>query len=324
MFEDMLDPSISLEEADKRRERTERMVAEMLAAYPLPPQLTESGTTTSVEVAVSDFEPGAPSVQVLVRTPVGEAKTGFPAIFYIPGGGLTLSDPKMFIPQIIVQSAAHRAVVVAMKYRVAPRWQYPTALNDLHATFKWMVDNAEMLNIDTDRIIIFGGSSGGHLAAALTHRLKRLGYPGGVRPRAQILFVPVIDDRELEPSRRIDTGAWSPEEERKSWKSWLGTLYNQADVPPEAVPGRAVGDDFKGLPPAFIHSSEHDGDRDDVIRYAKGLLDAGVFCDLHVWGGFSHLSNALGDAEPVKRENALIDAQIDDALANDLRRDLVK
>jgi len=319
-FEDMLDPSISLDEADNRRVRTEKLVAEMLEAYPVPAELAESGTTSSVDVAVSDFEPGAAPVSVLVRTPNGDDKSRFPAIFYIPGGGLTLSEPKMFTQQIIQLSAAHKAVVVSPKYRVAPRWQYPAALNDLHSVLKWMVDNAGKLNIDTDRIIIFGGSSGGHLAAALTHRLKRMGYPNDVRPRAQILFVPVLDDRSFEPSRRINSGSWTPEEENKAWKAWLGDLFNRADVPPEAGPGHAVGDDFKGLPPAFIHTSEHDGDRDDVIRYAKGLLDAGVFCDLHLWGGFSHLSNALANAEPVMRENALIDTQIEDAFTNDLRR----
>lgn len=62
------------------------------------------------------------------------------------------------------------------------------AINDLHATYVWMVKHAEELHIDSDRIILIGNSSGGHLATALSSRLKRYGFqPRDVWLRCRLL-----------------------------------------------------------------------------------------------------------------------------------------
>ena len=38
---------------------------------------------------------------------------------------------------------------------------------DARDAYEWIIENAELLNIDKDHVMVGGGSSGGHLAASL-------------------------------------------------------------------------------------------------------------------------------------------------------------
>ena len=58
------------------------------------------------------------------------------------------------------------------------------------------------------------------------------------------------------------------------------------DVSPYAAPGRAV--DLAGLPPAYVMTAELDPLRDDGLRYAARLLEAGVSVELHQFAGAFH------------------------------------
>lgn len=316
---------ISNEEKETLRKATEEMVVEMRQAMRAPEGTAEYGTNADYTVPVpAEIEPDAAPIRVLVRTP-NEPKPegGFPVVFYVPGGGLQICPPEMWMVDIFTFCKELEAVVVCPQYRTLPWGVAPAPVNDIQAAYIWVVENAEQLGIDVNRIILQGGSTGGHLAAALAHRLKRTGYPKGARPRAQILAFPVLEDREFDGSKRIlpRGNGWTVRDEHNIWAAWLGEDFNRADVPAEVVPGHAVGDDFKDLPPAFIHCAESDQDRDAAIRYAQGLLAAGIFCDLHIWGGFNHSTFFYGKGEPVVRFDNLVLEQMKDALEFDFWRD---
>jgi len=59
--------------------------------------------------------------------------------------------------------------IFSIDYRLAPKDQFPAALNDVWQTYYWLVTNAESkLNIRPEKIILIGDSAGGNLVAALT------------------------------------------------------------------------------------------------------------------------------------------------------------
>lgn len=61
--------------------------------------------------------------------------------------------------------AAHGYVAASVEYRRSRTAQYPAAITDAKAAMRWMRAHATEYGIDPDRILVGGGSSGGHLAA---------------------------------------------------------------------------------------------------------------------------------------------------------------
>ena len=123
-----------------------------------------------------------------------------PAILFFFGGGWSGGSPTQFYP-----FAAHLAtlgfVAIPVEYRVRQRHgsSIPDSVEDAMAAFRWAQANANELRIDPARIIISGGSAGGHLAAAVGTIATHEGHG----PAAMVLYNPVTDLREFPDSPRF-------------------------------------------------------------------------------------------------------------------------
>ena len=84
-------------------------------------------------------------------------------------------------------------------------------LEDAKAAYHWVADNASILGIDADKIVLMGGSAGGHLAAAVAMcpnpDSKASVLPS--KPFAMVLYNPVLDVPEFLRGRtdKISHGA---------------------------------------------------------------------------------------------------------------------
>lgn len=277
-------------------------------------------------------EPEASNVRMLVRSPK-DVKEGekLPAIFFIPGGGIAgagTPECSMSLVSNIMLFSEVRGIAVSPEYRIAPLHKYPAAINDCQAAFMWMVENADKLHIDTDKIVISGGSSGGHLALSVTFRLKDYNYHG-VSPRGVLPLIPVMDDVRLNDSNRISfkmedgsIAGWDINTASKNFKMWLGDRFGDPTLPPEAVPNRATAEDVKGYPPVwFTSSAELDVSRDSVYAFAALLHQADIFCDVHIWGGCAHpLTSGTNETSFVSRIWSVISGAFADAVTYDFRR----
>ncbi len=58
-------------------------------------------------------------------------------------------------------------VVMAINYRLAPKYPWPAQIEDCRAALDWLHDHAGQYNIDTQRVGVYGYSAGAHLAAML-------------------------------------------------------------------------------------------------------------------------------------------------------------
>ena len=116
-----------------------------------------------------------------------------PAILFFFGGGWTLGYPQQFFP-FAQELARSGYVAMAADYRVNSRDGSDVfdALADARSAYRWLRQNAAEFGIDQNRIVLSGGSAGGHLAAA-TAVIADTNAEPLLPPAALVLFNPVLD-----------------------------------------------------------------------------------------------------------------------------------
>jgi acetyl esterase/lipase len=90
-----------------------------------------------------------------------------PVAVFVHGGGWSSGDKAggNLIP--FSDLASQGFFVAAVNYRLAPRYKFPTMIEDVKCAVRFLRANAVKLNIDPNRIGAWGGSAGGHLVALL-------------------------------------------------------------------------------------------------------------------------------------------------------------
>jgi len=225
--------------------------------------------------------PGADPVRVRIYRPPGDA-TARPAVVYVHGGGFIAGDLDSEDLRCVRLAHDGGCVVVSVEYRLAPEHRYPAALDDCYAALCWTSSSAPALGVDPARIGLVGASSGGNLAAGTALRARDRGEPAVA---FQCLVYPTLDDRmETASVGFVDTPMIDGSDVARCWDYYLGP--DRSDVSEYAAPGRAA--DLAGLPPTYVMTAELDPLRDDGLRYATRLLEAGVSVELHQFAGAFH------------------------------------
>ena len=183
----------------------------------------------------------------------------------------------------------------SIAYRLTGEAVWPAQIHDCKAAIRWLRANAEELNIDPERIVVYGTSAGGHLVAMLgvtgdVNELEgKLGKHTDVSSRVAgvIDFFGPSDLLSMGQSPAIDhDAADSPE-------SMLvgGKLADHTDKARNASPTSFVSEND----PAFLIVH---GDQDRLVPFQQSellhqkLVDAGVSCRMirmqnggHGWFG---------------------------------------
>ncbi|KAB2585171.1 lipase [Rhodococcus erythropolis] len=236
---------------------------------------------------------GAPDVPIRIYTPVG-ANGELPGVFYIHGGGMVIGsiDAEDAAATRICEGIG--AVVVSTEYRKAPEHPHPAQIDDCYSSLTWMAKNAAELNIDVNRIAVYGGSAGGNLTINVSRIARDRAFP-------HISFMmpvyPMVDDRNETPSSHeiTDIGIWDREANIEAWSWFLGGR----PVDDYAAPARAQ--DLTGLPPTFIDVGEMDLFRDEDIAFAQRLVQAMVPTEFHLYPGAYHGSENFAGTAPLSQ-----------------------
>jgi acetyl esterase/lipase len=288
---DQLDPEVA--------EAIKLVPFDDLTVEVLPPLRVRFGMPGSDRVERTDREvPGDPPVPVRVHKPT-DSDGVLPGLLSIHGGGYVLGTNLMDDPILDELCPNLGLVGVSVEYRLAPETPYPGPLEDCYRGLQWTFENAAALGIDPNCIGVMGVSAGGGLAAALC----LLARDRGELPIAfQLLDQPMLDDRQVTPSSRLDgLAVWSRNSNAFGWKAYLGDLYGSEAVPPTAAPARAT--DLSGLPPSFVSVGAADGFRDEDIDYALRLNQAGVPTELHVYPGGCHGFNVMAPGAALSQQS---------------------
>ncbi|NYH25967.1 acetyl esterase/lipase [Paraburkholderia bryophila] len=208
---------------------------------------------------------------------------GLPVVLYFHGGGFTsgcLDDAAEAATQI---SRITPAWVVSVGYSLAPRFPFPTALEDTFIAMQWAVRNAKAWGADPGRIGVAGHDAGGNLATCLAAVVRDRAE---FKISAQALLAPLLD-----PSLTRVAGDWdartSDLNARQCARGYRAYLPDPVvGMHPYAAPIESRR--LKGLPPAFIGSPESDFLHAESERYASQLSAAGVPTEIFHCPNASH------------------------------------
>jgi len=115
---------------------------------------THDVTSEDIEYQRIDGEP------LLARLYRPRGSGPFPAVVGVHGGAWTSGDRtnNAVIDQAV---AAAGAVVLALDFRIAPRWRYPASVADVNFGIRWLKAHAARFDTRPDWVGAVGSSSGG-------------------------------------------------------------------------------------------------------------------------------------------------------------------
>lgn len=232
--------------------------------------------------AVSDKTVPGPGGPVPIRLYYPAAGERLPALVFAHGGGWSLCSIETH--DGLCREIANRSgcVVVSVEYRLAPEHVFPAAIEDFYAAAAWVVENADAIGVDADRVALGGDSAGGNLAAVAGFVARDRGGP---RFAFQLLAYPGLDAVSTRPATVANADA--PMVNRTASQSMWRTYAGGADLRhPYLSP--LYAEDFAGLPPALIVAPQFDLNVDDAYAYAERVREAGGAVEVLEVEGTSH------------------------------------
>jgi acetyl esterase/lipase len=204
-----------------------------------------------------------------------------PTLIWIHGGGWTGGTKESYagIPAYLAMGMN----VVNVEYRLARVAQAPAAVEDCRCALRWVIQHAKEYGIDVNRIVVSGGSAGGHLALTTGMVPASAGLdrqcpgPDNLKVAAIVNWYGISDVNELLDGPNMKAYA----------VTWLGSATDRDQIAMRVSPLAYVR---AGLPPVLtIH-----GDADPTVPYTqsvrlhKALSDAGVANELMTMPGGKH------------------------------------
>jgi acetyl esterase len=220
---------------------------------------------------VEDISIPGPAGELRARLYRPGPEEKLPVLVYFHGGGFTIGSIESHDCVCRALSKEAHCLVVSVDYRLAPEHKYPAAVEDAWAACCWVVNEAEKLGADPDRVAVGGDSAGGNLAAVVCLMARDA---GDLNLACQLLIYPGTDMSCSLPSHETFAEGYRL---TRNLIIWFYEAYFQRDddvTEWQASPLNARS--FADLPPAFILSAGYDPLQDENRSYAYKLEGAGV------------------------------------------------
>lgn len=214
---------------------------------------------------------------------LGVGREDGPVLLYFHGGGFVFGSPRTHRAMLARLSQEAGAPACLVKYRLAPEYPFPAAIEDCLSVYKALMTRR-------GGVVLGGDSAGGALALTLLAEITRAGLP---QPKGCFALSPVVDLTFSSESLRSNAEA-DVELPVERAQEMLELYLNGADpTDPKASPLFAQ---FKGAAPVWVCVGDTEILLDDTRRMAAKLRDDGVEVteiierDLpHVWPIFHNL-----------------------------------
>lgn len=221
-------------------------------------------------------------VETLCVTPKALAQVSYgaldpapqPRIFYLFGGGYVTGEPEIDMPLIGGLSTRLFAIAAAPRYRLAPEYPYPAALEDALAAYRVFA------SVKGDFWVV-GESAGGGLALAVVQAAAREGLR---LPAAMALLSPWVDLTHGLPSAN---DGFDPTFTRRSLLDSARLYAGESDLSQAGL--SPLYGKLSSLPPIVITTGSRDILREQAHALASAITAVGGQVELHDWPGLWHV-----------------------------------
>jgi acetyl esterase len=255
----------------------------------------------------------------------------WPIVFYVHGGGFRILSKDTH--WIMGLGFARRGFIVFnVSYRLAPRYRYPTAIDDVCRAFAWTMRNAERYGGDTSRVVLAGESAGANLVTSLAIALAyereepfaREAFTTGVVPRAVVPACGVFQVSDMARLKR----------RKPRMSSFIADRLHEVEHAYLGEPPYACSLDLadcvhvferkekpaRPVPPFFLPVGTKDPLLPDTRRLAEALRAMNVEAEARYYPGELHAFHALVMRETARRcwadTFAFLDRHVPDAPLN--------
>ena len=193
------------------------------------------------------------TVDVYSPRPPSRPSTPQPILVTIYGGAWQSGNPQQK-SKFNAYMAAQGYAVVALEYRHAPDYQFPTQINDVNTVLRWIGTHAPDYGWNRDRLALVGWSAGGHLAllAAYAPLLGEAEREASVTIQSVVNYYGPVDLAK----GYADLPVPDPIDNRAVLETFLGGSPDQ--VPTAYQAASPITYVEPGLPPTLLVYGDHD------------------------------------------------------------------
>lgn len=221
------------------------------------------------------------NIPIRVYSPSTQAN--LPIVLYLHGGGWVYGNLQVCDRLCRRISRDAEAIVISVDYRLAPFYQYPTAIEDCYDVLLSTIQNLSDFNANPEKIIVMGDSAGGNLAAVLCLMAREQNHRSIAK---QILIYPVTSSELNRAS--VNQNADAPVLTKDRMQFFIDSYARDSQDVRDAYFSPLLADDLSNLPPALIITCEYDPLHDQGTAYARKLEESGNSVKLVDYPGTIH------------------------------------
>ncbi len=228
---------------------------------------------------------GERDLQGDVFTPKRIPKEPRPAIVFLHGGSWKFGSPSQFHYHAAYLADKYDFFAVSVDYRLSGEAKFPAALQDAKCAIRWIRSQAKNLNIDPERIVICGGSAGGHLSSmvATTAGIKEYEGEGGWQEYKSHANLAIFLNGEFDMWDLVEKGSLID-----AMRDFIGR-YSR-DEPEKYDELSSVKRIHRGVPPTLLLHGTKDKcvSHEQSVAFLKQLKKVGVDGELELYEGKPH------------------------------------
>jgi acetyl esterase/lipase len=188
-----------------------------------------------------------------------DATTPQPTMIWIHGGGWTGGNKEGATFSLLPYMEMGWNVV-NVEYRLAKVSLAPAAVEDCLCALRWVIRNAKQYGFDINKIVVSGGSAGGHLALTTAMIPASAGLDRECPGTDELKVAAVVDWYGITDVADLLDGA-----NMKTYAvQWMGSMPNRVEIAKRVSPLTYVR---AGVPPIISIQ----GDQDPVVPYSHSV-----------------------------------------------------